>query len=59
HKWYNADQSAALRAAKRPVDIWGWYLADQEMQNDLWLNMRILDRKFSTLPDTAAKEVRS
>ena len=59
HKWHNADQAAALRGAGRPVDIWGWYLADQEMLDDLWLCMRILDRKFSALPDAASAEVRS
>lgn len=56
---YNADQASMVVAAGRPVDIWSWYVGDNEMINSLWFNMTEIDKILSALPDRARNDIRS
>ena len=56
---YDEDEADLLVAAGRAVDVWGWYIADMEMINNIWLNMHFVDALFSDLPDKARNQVRS
>jgi hypothetical protein len=58
HKWYNADKARAVADSGRALDIWGWYLSDQETTTDMSLCMRRLDGYFRSLPFCAAEGVR-
>ena len=59
HRWYDLDKAKAVKASGRTVDIWGWYLSDYEMELDVYLAMRRLDKYYTTLPDRASKDIRA
>lgn len=59
HRTYNRDQARAVLAAGRPVDVWTWYVGDNEMLNSYWLNMKGVDKIVGSLPQEAGKELRS
>ncbi len=59
HRTYNQDQSKAVLASGRPVDVWTWYVGDNEMLNSYWLNMKGVDEILSSLPEGAGKDLRS
>jgi hypothetical protein len=54
---YNAERVAKVRAAGRRVGIWGWYIGDYEMVYGIYLQLRALDKYFTSLPDDAAGTV--
>jgi len=59
HRWYDRDKARLVRAAGRPCDMWGWYLSDYEMELDLTLLMRRLDKYYLSLPEEASTQVRA
>jgi|GEM_PF-639366 hypothetical protein len=59
HRTYNQDQAKAVLASGRPVDVWTWYVGDNEMINSYWLNMKGVDEILQSLPEEAGKELRS
>jgi hypothetical protein len=59
HRTYNRDQARAVLAAGRPVDVWTWYVGDNEMLNSYWLNMKGVDDILKSLPEEAGQELRS
>jgi len=59
HRTYNRDQAKTVLAAGRPVDVWTWYVGDNEMLNSYWLNMKGVDDIIGSLPLEAGKELRS
>jgi len=58
HRWYDRDKVDLVRASGRAVDLWVWYLSDFEMAVDLTLAMRVVDRYYQALPDSAHEEIR-
>lgn len=58
HRYYNEDQADMLVAAGRPVDVWGWYIGDMEMNTTLTLNMSTVDNYYRDLPDKAGDQIR-
>ncbi len=56
---YSADQADLVTAAGRPVDVWSWYVGDNEMINTIWLNMRDIDSIFRALPEKAHSQIRN
>ena len=55
---YNEDQADQIVAAGRPVDIWAWYIGDNEMINNYWFNMQHIDSMLSRMPDKARDQIR-
>jgi hypothetical protein len=58
HRTFNLDQAKILVSLGRPVDVWGWYLSDMEMYNNLTINTRNLEKYYSQLPREASKIIR-
>jgi hypothetical protein len=58
HRWYDRDLARIVRRSGRPLEIWEWYLSDFEMVLDMTLNMTMIDRYYSALPERASREVR-
>lgn len=56
---YDADQADLVAAAGRPVDVWSWYVGDNEMINTIWLNMHDIDGIFRALPEKAHSQIRN
>ncbi len=59
HRVYNQDQTRTIVESGRPVDIKGWYIGDQEMNDNLTINMSSVDRILSKYPEEARHTVRS
>ena len=59
HRIYNQDQTRTIVASGRPVDIKGWYIGDQEMNDNLTINMTAVDKIISKYPEEARHTVRS
>lgn len=58
NRLYNKDQAELVLASKRPLDVWTWYVGDNEMLNTIWLNMHEMDRLLSNMPKSASNEIR-
>lgn len=59
HRTFNQQQADMLKNAGRPVDVWGWYLGDMEMHNNITLNTDNIDKYYQALPKNASKQIRS
>lgn len=59
HRWYDRDQARMVVESRRPLEIWSWYLGDFEMACDMTLNMTMIDRYYSALPERVSREVRA
>lgn len=58
HRVYNKDQAEVVLSSKRPLDVWTWYVGDNEMINTFWLNMSEIDRILGSLPKEAGRDIR-
>lgn len=58
HRTFNQQQADMIEKAGRPVDVWGWYLGDMEMHNNITLNTENIDKYYKTLPQKASKQIR-
>ncbi len=59
HRLYNRDQVRAINASGRPADIKGWYIGDQEMNDNLTINMTSVDEMIGSYPEEARHTVNS
>ena len=59
HRWYDRDKAKLVRDSGRDVDIWSWYMSDFELQLNMSLFMRRLNKYFSALPDRASGDIRA
>lgn len=58
HRTFNLDQAKILIPLGRPVDVWGWYMSDMEMYNNLTINTKNLEKYYTQLPPEASKIIR-
>ncbi len=58
HRTFNQQQADVLQKAGRPVDVWGWYIGDMEMHNNITLNTENIDKYYRALPKGASKQIR-
>ncbi len=58
HRTFNQQQAGMIKKAGRPVDVWGWYLGDMEMHNNITLNTKTIDKYYRALPQNASKQIR-
>ncbi len=58
HRTYNDEQADEVVKAGRPLDIWGWYIGDMEMQNNLTVNCTTVDDFYKDLPAEAGECIR-
>jgi hypothetical protein len=58
HKWYSPEKAALVLQSRRAVDIWSWYICDQETTTDMSLCQHRLDSYFRSLPDRASEDIR-
>jgi len=40
NRFYQADQAKLVVESGRPLDVWGWYISDHEMRNNMAFNMK-------------------
>ncbi|HUV03926.1 MAG TPA: hypothetical protein VMX94_02335 [Armatimonadota bacterium] len=59
HRWYYPDKAKLVRDSGRDVDIWSWYMSDFELQLNMSLFMRRVNKYFAALPDRASKDIRA
>jgi len=57
-RYFNQAQADILEASGRPVDVWGWYIGDMEMHNNITLNMTNIDKYYRDLPARASEQIR-
>lgn len=58
HRTFNQQQADIIETAGRPVDVWGWYIGDMEMHNNITLNTENIDKYYKNLPLKASKQIR-
>ena len=59
HRTYNSQQAHLIADSGRLVDVKGWYIGDQEMNDNMTLNMTNVNSIFSALPDEARNFINS
>lgn len=58
NRFYQADQAKLVVESGRPLDVWGWYISDHEMRNNMAFNMKNIDLYFRALPPEAGEQIR-
>ena len=58
NRFYQADQAKLVIESGRPLDVWGWYISDHEMRNNMAFNMKNIDLYFRALPPEASEQIR-
>ncbi len=58
NRFYQPDQAKYVIESGRPLDIWGWYISDHEMRNNMAFNMKNIDKYFKAIPPEAGKQIR-
>ncbi|MCK5855585.1 MAG: hypothetical protein KAG56_10215, partial [Sulfurovaceae bacterium] len=58
NRFYQPDQAKYVIESGRPLDIWGWYISDHEMRNNLAFNMKNIEKYFKNIPPEAGKQIR-